>query len=390
MKVLEPLSEFTSTFIYSDISNAKRKEKTFSFQLKYQNILKNTDNVLRNTNAVFLYYNHKLPLSQSYPFYFYKEKIKESFNLNLNFFDIEKFPLSHIVEHKQVQFIYMQTWYDIPKTDINALFNNLNIKFPNAKIVYLDWFAPTDLRIASLIGEKVEKYVKKNLLGNFEQYKKATCGDTNLTDYYGNLFSINQETVHNTLPVNFHKKVILGANFLTSPFILNQLQSTISNAPQHKKTIDINSRLGGVKAQGWYGEMRRLASQSVYELSNQYTVSQHGTLNYSQYYNELKNSKFTFSPFGYGEVCWRDYEAIMTGSVLIKPHMNHMKVEPNIFIANETYLPVEWDFSNLEEVFNEHINDNKKQTYLRKNAIDILTDYIKNEEFIHFFEKTIN
>ena len=66
------------------------------------------------------------------------------------------------------------------------------------------------------------------------------------------------------------------------------------------------------------------------------------------YMRELRASKICFSPFGYGEVCWRDYEAILSGAVLLKPDMSHIETDPDVFVAGETYLPVRWDLADFE------------------------------------------
>ena len=84
-----------------------------------------------------------------------------------------------------------------------------------------------------------------------------------------------------------------------------------------------------------------------------------GKLSNSEYMKIQNNSKISFSPFGWGELGARDYEIILGGSLLIKPRMDHMKTWPNIFIPNKTYVPLEWDFNNLEEIFETYITNHK-------------------------------
>ena len=55
------------------------------------------------------------------------------------------------------------------------------------------------------------------------------------------------------------------------------------------------------------------------------------------------------SPFGLGEICYRDFEILFSGCLMIKPDMKHIKTWPNIYIPMETYIPCRWDFSDLEE-----------------------------------------
>jgi hypothetical protein len=69
----------------------------------------------------------------------------------------------------------------------------------------------------------------------------------------------------------------------------------------------------------------------------------------SKYLTELTQSKSVVSPFGYGEICYRDMEAFVKGAILLKPSLEHLATFPNIFIENETYIPILWDLSDFKE-----------------------------------------
>lgn len=105
----------------------------------------------------------------------------------------------------------------------------------------------------------------------------------------------------------------------------------------------------------------------------------------SKYMRELEQSKICFSPFGYGEVCWRDYEVIMCGALLVKPDMAHVQTDPNIFVPYETYVPVAWDFSDLEEKLNYYLADDAARSKIVNGAYDTLHQYLKNHEFLDQF-----
>lgn len=68
-----------------------------------------------------------------------------------------------------------------------------------------------------------------------------------------------------------------------------------------------------------------------------------------KYLRELESSKVSISPFGWGEVCYRDFESIISGCLLLKPDMSHLETYPNIYKKNETYIPLKWDMSDLPE-----------------------------------------
>jgi len=68
-------------------------------------------------------------------------------------------------------------------------------------------------------------------------------------------------------------------------------------------------------------------------------------LRQEDYYLSLLRSRAVLSPWGWGEACHRDYEAMLLGAVLIKPDTSHVKCWPDIFATGKTYVPCEPDFS---------------------------------------------
>ncbi|MDR1931830.1 MAG: glycosyltransferase [Spirochaetales bacterium] len=76
-----------------------------------------------------------------------------------------------------------------------------------------------------------------------------------------------------------------------------------------------------------------------------------------QYNRELSRSKIVLSPFGWGELCLRDFEAVRAGSLLMKPDMEHLETWPDVFRAGETYVPFSWDAEDLLEKTGEYLDN---------------------------------
>jgi len=76
-----------------------------------------------------------------------------------------------------------------------------------------------------------------------------------------------------------------------------------------------------------------------------------------RFYQVMLDSKIVLSPWGYGEVCIRDFEAMLTGAVVIKPDMSHLVTNPTVYIPNKTYLPCRQDFSDVPEIVERVVND---------------------------------
>ena len=73
------------------------------------------------------------------------------------------------------------------------------------------------------------------------------------------------------------------------------------------------------------------------------------TMRCEKYRALMLQSKAVVSPWGCGEACHRDYEAMLLGAVLIKPRTGHVEAWPDIFDGVDCYIPCEPDFSNLHE-----------------------------------------
>jgi hypothetical protein len=68
---------------------------------------------------------------------------------------------------------------------------------------------------------------------------------------------------------------------------------------------------------------------------------------HSEYCREMWRSKTVLSPWGWGEACYRDYEAMLMGAVLIKPDTDYVEGWPDVFRSGETYVKCALDFSDI-------------------------------------------
>ena len=80
-------------------------------------------------------------------------------------------------------------------------------------------------------------------------------------------------------------------------------------------------------------------------------------INLTKYFQELFKSKICISPFGWGEICYRDFECFESKCLLLKNNMSHLETWPNYFVENSSYIPFELDSSDLIEKIEEIIND---------------------------------
>ena len=92
-----------------------------------------------------------------------------------------------------------------------------------------------------------------------------------------------------------------------------------------------------------------------------------------KYLNEIKKSKISISPYGWGEICPRDFEIFLNGGILLKPEMKTIDTWPNWYISNKTYIPFSWDISNLKTKISYVLNNYSK---LKKIAINSQKKYL--------------
>mmetsp|Transcript_35565 Transcript_35565/g.89682 ORF Transcript_35565/g.89682 Transcript_35565/m.89682 type:complete len:484 (+) Transcript_35565:271-1722(+) len=96
---------------------------------------------------------------------------------------------------------------------------------------------------------------------------------------------------------------------------------------------------------------RRAATKAIRALGRKYNlnVAVHTEgLAMQQYIALLRDTKVFVSPFGIGEFSGKDYEAILSGALLVKPHAERLKAYPNIY--DQKYaVAVSANFSDLGE-----------------------------------------
>lgn len=208
----------------------------------------------------------------------------------------------------------------------------------------------------------VDMYFKKQYLVDTDTYTKKIWGGRIFCEYYHEKYGVNDEEIENKeyLPIEKHYEnklrlswnVGLGDLFSEkySCFLKpHKIEKPEYILPESQKKYDIHFRGSAWStAAGYQRFLTRNALDSCSYLSHPDASKK---VPHEEYVQELKESKAILSPFGWGEICTRDFEAFTYGAVLIKPDMDHMITFPNWYKKFETYIPLDWDFNNVNEVF---------------------------------------
>lgn len=319
----------------------------------------------------------RLPQSQIYPFHHYASDFRRLYGTEIREADLGDMLAGRPVAARGATVVAFQTPYDVSDADLARLFDRLRTDHPGARIACLDWFAPTDLRNASRMDGMVDAYIKKHMLRDRSAYGRPTLGDTNLTDHYARRLNLPEPEVRFAIPPGFLDKLVVGPSFVTAPTILPTL---LQRPPSfRRRDIDLHARFE-LDGTPWYRAMRAEADAAATSLVGM-TVAHGAGVHIAQFLSELRHSKVCLSPFGYGEVCWRDYEAVISGAVLLKPDMSHVETAPDIFVPWETYVPLAWDMSDLSEVLHRLLGDAPTRERIAMQAFDRLRAWVVSDSF---------
>lgn len=271
--------------------------------------------------------------------------------------------------------LFLQTSYTPPAGELECLLAGLAQARPTLRIAFFDWFAPADIRFAERVDPWVSNYVKKSLLRDRSSYLLPTKGHTNLTDYFSERLRTDNPPCEWTVPPTILGKLVVGPSFSTSAELIRIFER--DRLPKQKpRPIDLHARIA-TRGSSWYGAMRSEAANAVSANFPDLNVASHGWVSKKAYMQELRQSKACFSPFGYGEVCWRDFEAVAAGAVLVKPDMSHIETNPDIYRPFETYVPVRWDLADLGERVRAILGDPMEARRITERAFAAVRDHLR-------------
>lgn len=268
-------------------------------------------------------------------------------------------------------------------------------KRSNIELVMLDYYAPTCSPHFPAMAY-VDRYIKRQTLVNPANYTIEHRSGFAYADFVADTWGFDLEDWRfgSMIPQDHTHKLASAWNLGITDRYAQMLKWTSRvPIPWKLRKIDIHQRIGGMgkpgQKQEWYQFSRSKGVESLKPLASKYNMSTTERVSRKKYFMELCSSKVVFSPFGWGEVCFRDYEAIACGSLLVKPDMSHLQTEPNIYIPHETYVPVAWDYADAPQIIDEYISNPAKAKRIIKNAREVLSSYYKSNAFVDTLGKSL-
>ncbi|MFX0186735.1 MAG: hypothetical protein ACFE8A_03265 [Candidatus Hodarchaeota archaeon] len=217
----------------------------------------------------------------------------------------------------------------------------------------------------------VDRYLKKQLLKNRLLYSNFLYKKRLFTDFYLKKYNLKPEGTTTSLhPIDpqYEHKIGLSWNFAYRDYRpsnqINKIFYGFSKFPSLKYCSPYNSR-----------KLLFSANYSIKTGSNLIDFQRKELLKYLEnnfkenkavsigripkkiYVKTQKNSKAIFSPFGWGELCYRDFEIFISGAALIKPNVDHIVTWPKLYIKNKTYFPISWEVEKWDDEIPHILND---------------------------------
>ena len=292
---------------------------------------------------------------------------------------------------------------------------SLKFKKKNPNIVWLDLTDSSGTTQFEVLPY-VKKYVKKQFYKDKSLYKKNFFRGRYYADFYQKKFSleknINSET--HLLTDKYLSKLVLGWNIGVGNYF------DILNRSKYEKYLCILKSLKSNNLKGLYeyclgfnkpqkklndvyynfnlrndDEKKSIHFQrnKVTEIMNDHFKLENYRLDHKEYLKRLQESKISIGAFGWGEVCYREFEAIKMGAAIIFPCMDYIETWPNIYRDNHSYVSYKLDFSNLIDKINLVSNDKNFRESLVENSQRICKNVYSNEGLeylINFFKKITN
>jgi len=251
-------------------------------------------------------------------------------------------------------------------------------KFSNKPIVILDSAEAASMQphVRHCLKEPNVRAVFKNtVLRPGRNYNKPTV----YCSYHFKLINDGCKKLVESQPSPLADQELQKVHCVLWDFFRSFLNADLETIKSEK--IDFNAErpidvffAGSVISHSPRGMHRREAFKSLRAIkdNNLNIIIHEGRLPKDEFLALLKKSKIAVSPWGYGEWCWRDYEAIHSGAVLIKPDTSFVRAVPDLYQNDVYYVSCKADFSDLHEKITYVLNNYSRFIKMRKNAKRLL------------------
>jgi hypothetical protein len=347
--------------------------------------------------SLFNFFEKEL-LDLGYSFNFYNR-------ISSDFFDCDYIFVNNKFFTDNYKFKLLDKFGFLKKFISNKISFNEIAQLLSKKNKNLIWFDLTDSAGTTQfeVLPYVKKYIKGQLYKNRDLYRKNLFRNRYFSDYYQKSFKIEKDIKFNfcKLEANYDQKVILGWNLGVGNFfdIINYSNfdkliclSKFIFLKNKKKLFDYSLRNRKVDIKKFdlffrlSNRIRNKKKSIHYQrqyvgdfLNKKYDLDIFkNKMNHKNYLINLMNSKISVGCFGWGEICYREFEATRMGTAFVYPNIQYIETWPNIFVDGKTYKSYELDFSNLQESIDFLLDNKSSRDEMVYNSQKILNGVYSN------------
>ena len=264
------------------------------------------------------------------------------------------------------------------------------------KLIFLD-LSDSSSTIINEALEIVDIYFKNQVHKNKNIYLKPLYGRRIFTDYYHEKFKIKDKNFEKKIPVknknNLKKIKILWNSYFSNYSIYGDLKMRLYkllplkfflNIPRlaidkNIKKNDVSCRMGLNYSKETVAFQRKKINEI---LKGSYKFKK---VSRRIYFQELKKSKILISPFGYGEINLKDFEAFFYSCLLFKANMDHQETWPNFYLKDETYVDFNWNLNNFQNKLDHIIRNFEQYFEIANYANSLYNSYLHDKEYLEDF-----
>jgi len=267
----------------------------------------------------------------------------------------------------------------------NVLLSFVNrLKKKSKSLIFFDNKDSTGIQTEIL--PYIDKYFKGKLYKDRSLYdKKLFLGNRIYTDFYAKYYNIKEDNFYNfskendpeeksknqlafQLYMDNRHKIDISWNIGLSDYRISNKITRYKNIfskkvkltyikPSKDRKFDLAANFGYKYTSNIIGFQRKEFLKILIENMKDYKNISIGKIPKNIYKKTMAQSLAVLSPFGWGAICYRDFETFILGAALIKPNMDHLDTWPNLYKKQETYIPLSWKIEDWENEITEILAD---------------------------------
>jgi len=229
--------------------------------------------------------------------------------------------------------------------------------------------------------DNVVGFVKKQVYKDREVYKHIHSNPRyHFSDNPSKNFKINKKFKGDL------NKLYLGWNL----GMANRFHVFRGKIPIRKKTLDVHYSGSIWNNLQEYQQHRKRCRDEIIKATRKNNWSFSGHCSGKKYKEKMKIAKVGISPWGLGEICFRNFEMIKEGVIVIAPKTNHLETWPDIYQDGINYISCSSNFSDIEDKIKMILNKYSDFKPVAENAFNLMNVCWKTESVISQFMKILN